>query len=79
MGAALGVALTFALISVPAVHVADLIDHSMERWTTIFVILCTLVATFGVDATLTGFLLLMIDRDTADSRSHTETDRAGHG
>jgi branched-subunit amino acid ABC-type transport system permease component len=61
MGAALGAALSLLLICVPAFHVAGLIDLSMERWTTMLVVVGALMTTFGVDATLTGFLLLMID------------------
>ena len=61
MGAALGGGLSLLLIWVPAIHVAGLIDHSLERWTTILVVVGALMTTFGVDATLTGVLLLMID------------------
>jgi len=61
MGAALGGGLSLLLIWVPAIHVAGLIDHSLERWTTMLVVVGALMTTFGVDATLTGFLLLMID------------------
>jgi hypothetical protein len=61
MGAALGAALSLLLIWVPAIQVAGLIDHSLERWTTMLVVVGALMTTFGVDATLTGFLLLMID------------------
>jgi hypothetical protein len=61
MGAALGGALSLALIWMPAIHVASLIDHGMERCTTMLIVVCVLMATFAVDATLTGFLLLMID------------------
>jgi hypothetical protein len=61
MGAALGGVLAMALIWIPAIHVANMIDHSVERWTTMLVVVGALMATFGVDATLTGFLLLMID------------------
>jgi hypothetical protein len=68
MGAALGAALGLALIWIPAVHVASLIDHSMERWSTI-VVICTLMATFGVDAALTGFLFLMIEDRAACRRA----------
>ena len=69
MGAALGAALGLALIWIPAVHVASLIDHSMERWSTIVVVICTLMATFGVDAALTGFLFLMIEDRAACRRA----------
>ena len=55
-------------------HVASLIDHGMERWTTILVVVCALVATFGVDAALTGFVLLTIDGDAA--RGQVATHRA---
>jgi predicted metal-binding membrane protein len=68
MGAALGGALSLALIWIPAIHVASLIDHSMERGTTMLVVVGALMATFGVDATLTGFLLLMIDDHKSFSR-----------
>ena len=61
MGAALGGGLSLLLIWVPAIHVAGLIDHSLERWTTMLVVVGALMTTFGVDATLTGVLLLMID------------------
>jgi branched-subunit amino acid ABC-type transport system permease component len=71
MGAALGAALSLLLISVPAIHVAGLIDHSLERWTTMLVVVGALMTTFGVDATLTGFLLLMIDDSKGkNSRAH---------
>ena len=63
MGAALGFVLALALIWIRAVPVVSLTDHGMERWTTMLIVACTLVATFGVDATLTGFLLLMVDDD----------------
>jgi len=63
MGAALGFVLALALIWIRAVPVVSLTDHGMDRWTTMLVVACTLVATFGVDATLTGFLLLMVDDD----------------
>ena len=61
MGAALGGGLSLLLIWVPAIHVAGLIDHSLERWTTMLVVVGALMTTFGVDATLSGVLLLMID------------------
>jgi hypothetical protein len=61
MGAALGVVLALALTLIPGVHVASLIDHGVERSTTMLVVVCALMATFGVDATLTGFVLLMVD------------------
>ena len=69
VGAALGGALSLLLIWVPAIHVAGLIDHSMERWSTIVVVICTLMATFGVDAALTGFLFLMIEDRAACRRA----------
>jgi hypothetical protein len=69
MGVAMGGALSLLLIWVPAIHVAGLIDHSMEHWTTMLVVVGALMTTFGVDATLTGFLLLMID-DTKGKNTH---------
>lgn len=71
MGAALGVALGLALIWIPSTHVASLIGDSMERWTTMLVV-CTLMATFSVDAALTGFLLLMIEDDGACRRAQKQ-------
>jgi hypothetical protein len=59
MGIALGLVLAGALIWMPAFQVASLIDHSMEPWSIKSIIVGTLVATFGIDAALTGFLLTL--------------------
>jgi len=63
MGMALGLVLAVVLIWNPAFHVASLVDHSMEPWSTISIIVGTLVATFGIDAALTGFLLMISEGD----------------
>jgi hypothetical protein len=59
MGMAPGLALAVVLIWIPAFHVASLVDHSMEPWTNMSIIVGTLVATFGIDAALTGFILVI--------------------
>jgi hypothetical protein len=63
MGMALGLAFSLALIWVPAFHVTRLVNDSMEPWTTMLIVTATFVTTFGVDATLTGFILTMSQRE----------------
>jgi hypothetical protein len=35
----------------------------MDPWTTTLIVVATCVTTFGVDASLTGFLLMMSERE----------------
>ena len=58
IGMALGLALGFALIRIPAFHVTSLVNDSMDPWATMLIIIATFVTTFGIDATLTGFILM---------------------
>ena len=65
IGMALGLALGFALIRIPAFHVTSLVNDSMDPWATMLIVIATFMTTFGIDATLTGFILMMSQNDTA--------------
>jgi small-conductance mechanosensitive channel len=59
MGAGLGLIFALALIWLPALHVKSSVAHGFEPWATVAIIVFSLTAMFGVNATLTGFLLTM--------------------
>ncbi len=65
MGAGLGLAFALALIWFPALHVTGFIAASPDPQDTTFVLLVSLMATFGINAALTGLLLTM-SQDRAD-------------
>jgi hypothetical protein len=65
IGMALGLAFGFGLIWIPAFHVTNLVNDSMDPWATMLILIATFATTFGVDATLTGFILMMSRNDTA--------------
>jgi polyferredoxin len=68
IGMALGLASGFALIWIPAFHVTNLVNDSMDPWATTLILIATFATTFGIDATLTGFILMMSQNDTARVR-----------
>jgi hypothetical protein len=61
MGIALGLLLVLALNILDQSGVAKLIDHNADQGTTVFVFVGTVVTTFGIGATLTGLILIMME------------------
>jgi hypothetical protein len=59
MGVAMGLAFALILIFMDPSGIAALVDHSGSRGITVFV--GSLVLTFGIGATLTGVVFIMMD------------------
>lgn len=65
MGVALGLGFSLALIFFNAFKVGTLIAHCADPRTSAIVFAGTFTLAFAVGATLTGFVLIMMDRDQA--------------
>ena len=63
MGAALGLGFALALLVFDAFKVATLIAHGVDPQSSTIVFAGTFTLAFAVGATLTGFVLIMMDRD----------------
>ena len=61
MGVAMGLAFALILILVDPAGIATLIDHRGSQGTAVFV--GTLVLTFGIGATLTGVVFIMMENN----------------
>ena len=61
MGVAMGLAFALILILVDPSGIATLIDHGGSQGTAVFV--GTLVLTFGIGATLTGAVFIMMENN----------------
>ncbi len=61
MGVAMGLAFALILILVDPSGIATLIDHGGSQGTAVFV--GTLVLTFGIGATLTGVVFIMMENN----------------
>ena len=61
MGIAMGLAFALILILVDPAGIATLIDHGRSQGTAVFV--GTLVLTFGIGATLTGVVFIMMENN----------------
>ena len=61
MGVAMGLAFALILILVDPAGIATLIDHGGSQGTAVFV--GTLVLTFGIGATLTGAVFIMMENN----------------
>jgi hypothetical protein len=61
MGIALGLAFAFVLTVIDAFGVMALIDHSADPKTTMIVLVGSFTLAFGVGATLTGFVFMMME------------------
>ena len=63
MGAALGLGFSLALLFFDVFKVGSLIAHCVDPQSSTIVFAGTFTLAFAVGATLTGFVLIMIDRD----------------
>ncbi|HET7124144.1 MAG TPA: hypothetical protein VFI51_08510 [Bradyrhizobium sp.] len=61
MGIAMGLAFTFALTLIETFGVMALINHSADPKTTMLVFVGSFTLAFGVGATLTGFVFMMME------------------
>lgn len=65
MGIALGLGFSFALALIDGSTLAVLIAHSSEPKTTTIILVSVFTLVFGVGATLTGFVLTMMEERRA--------------
>jgi hypothetical protein len=63
MGAALGLGFSFALLYFDAFQVATLIAHGGDPQSSTIVFAGTFTLAFAIGASLTGFVLIMMNRD----------------
>jgi hypothetical protein len=61
MGVAMGLLFVLVLNILDQSGVVRLIDHSSDQGTTVLVFVGIIVMTFGIGATLTGIILIMMD------------------
>ena len=61
MGVAMGLLFVLVLNILNQSAVVRLIDQSSDQGTTVLVFVATIVMTFGIGATLTGLILIMMD------------------
>ena len=61
MGIAMGLAFAFVLTLIDTIGVTALINHSADPKTTMLVFVGSLTLAFGVGATLTGFVFMMME------------------
>lgn len=61
MGVAMGLLFVFALNVLDQSGIARLIDHGADQGTTVLVFVGTIVTKFGIGATLTGLILIMME------------------
>ena len=66
MGLALGLGFSLALIFLDASGVRSLIAHSVDPRSTMVIFAATFALALAVGATLTGFVLTMIERNERD-------------
>ncbi len=68
MGVALGLGFSLALVFFNTFKVGTLIAHSVDPGHATIIFAGTFTLAFAVGTTLTGFVLIMIDRDERSSR-----------
>ena len=61
MGVAMGLLFVLVLNILDQSGVVRLIDHSSDQGTTVLVFVGIIIMTFGIGATLTGLILIMMD------------------
>ena len=61
MGIAMGLAFAFVLTLIDRFGVMSLIDHSVDPKTTMIVFVGSFTLAFGVGATLTGFVFMIME------------------
>jgi hypothetical protein len=61
MGVAMGLLFVLVLNILDRSGVVRLIDHSSDQGTTVLVFVGIIIMTFGIGATLTGLILIMMD------------------